>query len=66
MRKLQYLDHTGHTELDLDTETALAADLFAKVLANGGMAYNTTTKELMREFDPDAAGILLRPRYVGG
>ena len=72
MTKLQILDQSGHTTLDITDETRAEAErLFAKCLGEGGAAYRmdapgkgTQIKSLGEA--KDAPEVILRPQLVGG
>lgn len=67
--KIHFLDKTGDTEVDADTD--LAKKLFEEAIANGKLAYAVTPSEniFVRDFDsiPDnAVKVVVTPRQVGG
>lgn len=72
MTKLQIMDETGHTTLEITDETKAEAErLFAKCLGEGGAAYRmdkpgkgTQIKSLDQA--KDAPEVILRPQLVGG
>lgn len=72
---LQIMDHTGHTEIkwdpNVEIEVAAAKAAFDVAKAKGMVAYRmaadgTPTGAVIREFDPQARKIVLRPALQGG
>lgn len=74
MGMLMIMDVSGHRQLGWaeqdTTETGVAAQEFARALFNGSVAYGFHTGErvgnVIREFDPAADRIVIRPQAAGG
>lgn len=67
--KIHFLDKTGDTEVEADTD--LAKRLFEEAIANGKLAYAVTQDEniFVHDFDSipgNAIKVVVTPRQVGG
>lgn len=61
--------NAGHQQVDLEQDLDLARQLFETALGQEGMVAIQAigqTKEVVREFDPDAEAIWIIPRIAGG
>ncbi len=74
VHSLTVLDRTGDTKTLWDPtrpdEVALARETFEQLRKKGYLAYRVigdgSKGEQMREFDPQAAAIILTPQLIGG
>lgn len=68
--KLLIPDASGHSTVAYDTEqpeTLIEAKgLFDGILAKGGAAFNTETKERIKTWDPTAAEVVVLQPLQGG
>lgn len=74
MGEIVQMDQRGDTTVAWDPmnqqETETARDTFNRMVGQGYMAYTVPPGggrgEMVREFDPEAAKIILAPRVAGG
>lgn len=68
MRTLHFLDGTGDTQFDLDTQIDLATEFFNTKLAAGAMAYEVTPtgNNLIHSITEDMTKIVFHDQFAGG
>jgi hypothetical protein len=72
MHRLKILDHTGHTELTWDPETADQVDTvrerFEALMRQNFVAFDLSSSpgEAIREFREQATEIVVTPQFAGG
>ena len=69
--KIHFLDKTGDTEVDVETDVDLAQLLFEAAIASGKFAYamlpdGNITVATFDEIPADTIKVIVRPNYIGG